>query len=91
MRKPTARAGIHGSASNGDVFTIVPRFRETPNEAGRAPESCPFCLFSTPVDVDTLNRCRDLGIVYVSVNMSPALGREVLPSLDRWAASMRQV
>jgi probable F420-dependent oxidoreductase len=78
-------------AKDGDVFTVVPKFREMLKEAGRTPESCPIYLFSAPEDLDTLRRYRDLGVVHVSVSVPSAKEHEVLPILDRWATLIRQL
>ena len=78
-------------ARDGDVFTVVPKFREMLKEAGRDPDSCKIYLFSAPDDLDTLRRYRDLGVVHVSVSVPSAKEDAVLPILDRWAALKRQL
>ena len=76
---------------DGDVFSVVPKFRQMLKEAGRTAESCPIWLFGAPEDLDTLKRYRDLGVVHVAVSVPSAKADEVLPTLDRWAALQRQL
>ena len=75
---------------SGDVFDVVPKFREMLKEAGRDPASCPVSLSSASDDLDTLKRYRDLGIVRVNVSLAAASGDEALPILDKWAALIPQ-
>jgi probable F420-dependent oxidoreductase len=69
----------------GDVFDVVPKFREMLKEAGRDPASCPVSLSSASDDLDTLKRYRDLGIVRVNVSLAAAGEAEAVPILDKWA------
>jgi len=76
---------------DGDVFSIVPKFREMLKAEGRDPTTCPITLFGSTDDGDTLKRYRDLGIVRACVSLPAAKADQVLPTLDRWAALISQV
>ena len=82
-------AGRPGQA--GDIFDVVPKFREMLKEAGRDPVSCPVSLSSASDDLDTLKRYRDLGVVRVNVSLAAATAAEALPILDKWATLITQV
>jgi len=82
---------LAGRAQYGDVFQVVPKFREMLKEAGRDAASCPVSIFNAPEDADTLKRYRDLGVERVSVSVPAAKPDAALPILDRWAALIRQV
>lgn len=75
----------------GDVFDVVPKFRQMLVDAGRAEDSCPVTMFNAPDDMDTLKRYRDLGVVRVSVSLPAAKEDAVLPILDKWAGMIRQI
>jgi probable F420-dependent oxidoreductase len=75
----------------GDVFQVVPRFREMLQQANRSEDSCPVSLFNTPLDVDLQKRYRDLGVVRACVSLPAAKADIVLPILDQWAALIPQV
>jgi probable F420-dependent oxidoreductase len=79
------------SATYGDVFETVPKFRELLKDAGRDPASCPVSLFGTREDADTLKRYRDLEVDRVGVSLPAAQQDVVLPILDRWAALIREI
>jgi probable F420-dependent oxidoreductase len=76
---------------DGDVFSTVPKFREMLKEAGRDEADCPITLFGCAEDADLLKRYRDLGVVRACVSLPAAKADQVLPTLDRWAALIRQV
>jgi probable F420-dependent oxidoreductase len=76
---------------DGDVFSTVPKFRALLREAGRSEDSCPITLFGCNEDADLLKRYRDLGVLRACVSLPPAKADQVLPTLDRWAALIRQV
>ncbi len=83
---------LAGRAQYGDLFQMVPKFREMLKEAARDPASCPVTIFNAPEDADTLKRYRDeLGVERVSVSVAAAKADAVLPVLDRWAALIRTV
>ena len=67
------------------------KFKDMLKEAGRTEASCPITLFGCADDADTLKRYRDLGVVRACVSLPAAKGDAVLPTLDRWAALIRQV
>jgi len=75
----------------GDVFEVVPKFREMLKEAGRDEASCPVTLFNVQEDGDLLKRYRDLGAVRVSVSLASEKADTILPILDRWAKLIQQV
>ena len=75
----------------GDVFDYVPKFRTMLQDAGRDPATFPISLFSSVEDLGTVQRYRELGIVRVVVSLPAEPAAKVLPTLDRWAALMRQV
>ncbi len=75
----------------GDVFEVVPKFREMLKEAGREPESCPVSLSSASDDLDTLRRYRDLGVVRANVTLAASTEAEALPILDKWADLIRRI
>ena len=82
---------LAGRAESGDVTTNISQFRQMLAEAGRSADSCPVTIFNAPEDADTLQRYRDAGVVRVSVSLPAAKADQVLPTLDRWAALIRQV
>src|ERR1700722_9946845 len=75
----------------GDVFEVVPKFREMLKEAGRDEASCPVTLFNVQENADLLKRYRDLGAVRVSVSLPAEKADKTLPVLDRWAKLIRTV
>ncbi|MGE0419450.1 MAG: LLM class F420-dependent oxidoreductase [Acetobacteraceae bacterium] len=79
------------SGSDGDLFTVVPKFHAMLRDAGRTPESCPISLSQTPEDPDTLKRYRDLGVSRVTVSLPSEKADTILPVLDRWATFARQL
>jgi probable F420-dependent oxidoreductase len=82
-------AGRPGEA--GDVFEVVPKFREMLKQAGRDPASCPVSLSSASDDLDTFRRYRDLGIVRVNVSLAAADEQIALPILDKWATLITRI
>jgi probable F420-dependent oxidoreductase len=82
-------AGRPGEA--GDVFEVVPKFREMLKQAGRDPASCPVSLSSASDDLDTIRRYRDLGIVRVNVSLAAADEQIALPILDKWATLITRI
>jgi probable F420-dependent oxidoreductase len=76
---------------DGDVFATVPKFRAMLKEAGRSEDSCPITLFGCNDDADLLKRYRDLGVLRACVSLPAAKADQVLPTLDRWEALIRQV
>jgi probable F420-dependent oxidoreductase len=82
---------LAGRPGSGDVFEVVPKFRQMLAEAGRSAESCPVSIFSAAAEADTLKRYRDLGIVRVAVSLPSAKEDVVLPILDTWAGLIRAV
>jgi Luciferase-like monooxygenase len=56
-------------------------------EAGRDPQSLSVTLGGAPEDLDVLKRNRDLGIARMTARLPPAKEDEILPILDRCAAS----
>jgi probable F420-dependent oxidoreductase len=76
---------------DGDLFSTVPRFRAMLKEAGRSEDSCPITLSGCNEDADLLKRYRDLGVLRACVSLPAAKADQVLPTLDRWAALIRQV
>jgi probable F420-dependent oxidoreductase len=74
-----------------EVLSVLPKFREMLKEAGRDPESCPVSFSSLPGDLDALKRCRDAGIVRVSVALQAATAEAALPILDKWAGFIKQM
>ena len=82
---------LAGRAQYGDVFEVVPKFRQMLQEAGRDAAHCPVSIFNAPEEADTLKRYRELEVERVSVSVPAAKADVVLPILDRWAALIRQV
>ena len=79
---PTAR---------GDLSEVLPKFAAMAREAGRDPASIEISLFGLGDDLDRMKRLRDLGVARVVPMFPPEPADKVLPSIDRWAAIMRQV
>ncbi len=77
--------------NDGDVFSTVPKFRAMLQAAGRSEGSCPITLSGCNEDADLLKRYRDLGVLRACVSLPAAKSDQVLPTLDRWAALIRQV
>jgi probable F420-dependent oxidoreductase len=75
----------------GDVFEVVPKFRDMLKEAGRDAATCPISLLDSPEDPDTLKRYRDLGVVRVVIPLPAAKRDVVLPILDRWSKVISQL
>jgi probable F420-dependent oxidoreductase len=75
----------------GDIFQLMPRYREMLKEAGRSEDSCPVSLINSQPDADLQKRYRDLGVVRTCVSLPAAKADVVLPILDQWAALIRQV
>jgi probable F420-dependent oxidoreductase len=82
---------LAGRAHYGDVFEVVPKFRDLLKQAGRDMASCPVSISNAPEDADTLKRYREMGVERVSVSLPAAKADAVLPILDRWAALIRRV
>lgn len=82
-------AGRPGGA--GDIFQLMPRYREMLKEAGRSEDSCPVSLINSQPDADLQKRYRDLGVVRACVSLPAAKSDAVLPVLDQWAGLIRQV
>ena len=78
-------------AGRGDALGALPKFREMLKEAGRDEASCPITLFGCSDDADTLKRYRDADVVRACVSLPAAKADAVLPTLDRWAALIRQI
>jgi probable F420-dependent oxidoreductase len=74
-----------------EVLSVLPKFHEMLKEAGRDPASCPVSFSSLPGELDALKRCRDAGIVRVSVALQAATAEAALPILDKWAGFINQV
>jgi probable F420-dependent oxidoreductase len=73
-----------------DVTEFLPQFRQMAAEAGRDPASVPITIFGGPENLDRAKRYRDQGIARVVTMLPSAPAAEVLPTLDRWAALIRQ-
>jgi probable F420-dependent oxidoreductase len=73
-----------------DVTEFLPQFRQMAAEAGRDPASVPITIFGGPENLDRIKRYRDQGIARVVTMLPSAPAAEVLPTLDRWAALIRQ-
>ena len=75
----------------GDVSDFLPQFRQMARDAGRDPASIPVTLFGVPRDLDLLRHYREIGIARVVISLDSAGAEDVLPKLDRWAETMRQL
>ena len=79
---PTAR---------GDVAEVLPKFREMAREAGRDPTSIEITSFGLSEDLDRVKCLVDSGVARVVASFSPEKADTVLPMVDRWTNTMRQV
>ena len=60
-------------------------------EAGRDPASLPVTIGGAPDDLNKLKRFRDLGASRVNVSLMSEAPDDILPTLDKWAAYIRQL
>jgi probable F420-dependent oxidoreductase len=82
---------IAGRTVYGDIIQQIPQVRQMASEAGRNPEEIAVTVFAAGEDVDLLKRYRDLGVARVVFHLLPEKAEAVLPVLDRWARTMREV
>lgn len=75
---------------DGDAFSTVLKYRAMLKESGRSEDSCPVTLSGCNEDADLLKRYLDLGVLRPCVSLPAAKADQVLPTLDRWAALIRQ-
>jgi probable F420-dependent oxidoreductase len=82
---------IAGRTVYGDIIQQIPQVRQMASEAGRNPEEIAVTVFAAGEDVDLLKRYRDLGVARVVFHLLLEKAEAVLPVLDRWARTMREV
>jgi probable F420-dependent oxidoreductase len=83
--------GWYPNASSGEPEDYIPAFRQMAREAGRDPNSLSLRLGGAPDDADKLKRFRDLGVDAVNVSLMSETRDEILPQLDHWAGTIRQL
>jgi len=74
-----------------DVSAFLPQFHQMAKEAGREIASLPVTMFRVVEELDKLRHYRELGIARVVITLPSAGAQEVMPILDRWAETIRQM
>jgi len=74
-----------------DVTDFLPQFRQMAAEAGRDPATVPITVWGVGEAVDRLQRYRDQGVARIVVSLPSEPAEKTLPTLDRWAALIRDL
>ena len=70
---------------------LIPRFRQTAQEAGRDPDSLSVSIWGRSPDYEEIAGYRDLGVERVCTSLESQTQDDILPLLDQWAALIARI